>query len=887
MHGPRLRVLEMMPKAAREALWVEVSRGASIDAPNNPRRGGIGSKGSGSFNLVSFSMSTFGSSVAPQKSNFQDSPAAENATRLFSSWRRGSVPGRMFAGSKSRNEFCPGLPLQIAPKLLACGSAVEAGMLLRSMPVKQSSALLLEIERRGAAGPILNYLGRTMPSGVAALISELPRRADDWNSPEVYKCPKGLMGAGRLSGEDNFDSEDDDDDDDTRTETTADASVAEDLKMSKKRRITVPKRGLRARLIICMESMPQGKVIKCLPAVDQIEALACVVGPMINGRELVDGQNHQYDQDFAVSLDLCEIDESEERKELKVAVEQLIASKREAWLTERKKRRKQREEDCKRRTKPRQVRSEENRYEQLSSSSRERKGDRSEVCALRLNGCNAALYEEAEAARKPSYIGDEVVEESLRSDFQTLYKASGKQTGRRSSTSSLLHGLPSEILEVDHKDNTTKSANTKSNADVVRTPVKSELAALLEEFSVGACYSAVAALCHGKERFADVAQIGAANLRKAGLPKAAAKKVHAMARQQAKMQKDIENEQAALAVEALTAAVAPPMSASIPEDSDGHLSALQVGSHNENDDSESDMSSVSRRLDLSAAECSLKSQPSSHETSVESGERKATFRRQESLDMPNESYFVELSNDDGEKALAQSYKYAKETTTPSRGPRPRRPSQDATLEQKGVNEKKTNGREKYNTADNVLHRAQQRKDGEAAKVPPVTPEMYELQQKLEMIGEQRAAVENALFDRNGNEMHVMYDEKQEAIARPRKGGGGSFKGQTRGGGLRQGRGNGRGRGRGRREDGREGGMRGRELHPRPSNRRSTARYKEISQEGDDDNDDNGTMLQESAAEDAEERAIRLKIEQQEREWAQAAVEEKKAVTIPPRQRTTN
>ena len=70
-------------------------------------------------------------------------------------------------------------------------------------------------------------------------------------------------------------------------------------------------------------------------------------------------------------------------------------------------------------------------------------------------------------------------------------------------------------------------------------------------------------------------------------------------------------------------------------------------------------------------------------------------------------------------------------------------------------------------------------------------------------------------------------------------------------------------------------MRGRELHPRPSNRRSTARYKEISQEGDDDNDDNGTMLQESAAEDAEERAIRLKIEQQEREWAQAAVEEKK------------
>jgi hypothetical protein len=47
-----------------------------------------------------------------------------------------------------------------------CGSAAAVGALLQGLKVSASGRLLLECHRRGAAGPVLDYLAETMPGCV-------------------------------------------------------------------------------------------------------------------------------------------------------------------------------------------------------------------------------------------------------------------------------------------------------------------------------------------------------------------------------------------------------------------------------------------------------------------------------------------------------------------------------------------------------------------------------------------------------------------------------------------------------------------------------------------------------------------------------------------------
>jgi hypothetical protein len=62
------------------------------------------------------------------------------------------------------------LPLELSWDLVSGGaSAASVAALLQGLKVSESVSLLLEFHRRSAAGPILDYLGQTMP-GYAALM---------------------------------------------------------------------------------------------------------------------------------------------------------------------------------------------------------------------------------------------------------------------------------------------------------------------------------------------------------------------------------------------------------------------------------------------------------------------------------------------------------------------------------------------------------------------------------------------------------------------------------------------------------------------------------------------------------------------------------------------
>ena len=152
-----------------------MSSGARVDAPNNPRTGGVNQKGSGSFNLAAAALR-----ATATNSHSNSGGGKKPSSGIFSKWRRSSETGRAgggrgggggglggFIGSLSGGGgsgggsgslglrgplFCPGVGSATAAKVLACGSAVEVGLLLQALKMKEGASLLLETERRGAAG---------------------------------------------------------------------------------------------------------------------------------------------------------------------------------------------------------------------------------------------------------------------------------------------------------------------------------------------------------------------------------------------------------------------------------------------------------------------------------------------------------------------------------------------------------------------------------------------------------------------------------------------------------------------------------------------------------------------------------------------------------------
>ena len=64
------------------------------------------------------------------------------------------------------------LPLELTWDLVSTGgSAASVAALLQGLKVSDSVSLLLEFHRRSAAGPILDYLGQTMPGYCTNVVS--------------------------------------------------------------------------------------------------------------------------------------------------------------------------------------------------------------------------------------------------------------------------------------------------------------------------------------------------------------------------------------------------------------------------------------------------------------------------------------------------------------------------------------------------------------------------------------------------------------------------------------------------------------------------------------------------------------------------------------------